>query len=88
MERPERNLAETAAVIAEYIADNNIQLGNEGRIMHYHLLTNLIEDANKQYPHTFDWETHALHGGHCWDITLQEYADEWIREKYPECLPS
>jgi hypothetical protein len=69
-------LAERAAVIAEYYAENKITLGNEGLLAHYNAVAQLAIKSFDKFPVLFDWDKHIAQGGDCWDIEIAKLADE------------
>ena len=82
-EKPEpldekRHIAEIAAVVAEFITDHKIKLGNEGMITHYATIAEIALEFDEFFPSDFDWEKHMDKGGDCWDMEVRNFTEGWI----------
>ena len=73
-------LAERAAAIADYLANGDMKLGNEGWCLHYNMVAQLAIDSFKRFPVDFDWGKHMDDGGDCWDIEMQDLAQTAIEQ--------
>ena len=82
-EKPEpldekRHMAEIAAVVAEFITEYKIKLGNEGMITHYATIAEIALEFDELFPSDFDWEKHMDNGGDCWDMEVRDFTESWL----------
>ena len=72
-EKPEpldekRHMAEIAAVVADFICENKLKLGNEGMIAHFSTIADIALEFDDFFPADFDWEDYMDSGGDCWEM--------------------
>lgn len=71
----------TSAVIATYLGIKRIKLGNEGIILHYNIINDIIEAFIDKFPVGFNWEEFYISGGECWDVEIEKFTGTYIKEK-------